>query len=130
MALVVMPALSLRSGICWFRVMVKPPTLKTTSFGVGLTGMVTLDPRTVIVKPVSVVDPAAEGVPLTEDVELISVELRLKIESHETERLLRVDVADPIPVPVSPLAVSVNRCVVRLAGPKLVLKEASESFTL
>ena len=123
-----MPARSLRSGICWFRVMVKPAMLKITSFGVGLTGMVTVDPRTVIVRPVIVVDPVAEGVPLTEDVELINVEVRLKIESNEMARLLRVAVADP--VPVSPLAVSVNRPVVRLAGPKVVLKEGSELVTL
>jgi hypothetical protein len=125
-----MPALSLRSGICWFRVMVKPATLKITSFGVGLTGMVTVDPRTLIVRPVIVVDPVAEGVPLTEDVELINVEVRLKIESNEMARLLRVAVADPIPVPVSPLAVSLNRPVVRLAGPKVVLNEGSELVTL
>jgi hypothetical protein len=130
MALVVMPALSLRSGICWFRVMVKPATLKITSFGVGLTGMVTVDPRTLIVRPVIVVDQVAEGVPSTEDVELINVEVRLKIESNEMARLLRVAVADPSPVPVSPLAVSVNRPVVRLAGPKVVLKEGSELVTL
>jgi hypothetical protein len=123
MVLVVKPALSLRSGICWFRVMVKPARLKITSFGVGLTGMLTVDPRTLIVKSASVVDPVADGVPLTEDVELINVEVRLKIESNEMARLLRVDVADPIPVAVSPLAVSVNRPVVRLAGPKLVPKK-------
>jgi hypothetical protein len=110
--------------------MVKPATLKITSFGVGLTGMVTVDPRTLIVRPVIVVDPVAEGVPLTEDVELINVEVRLKIESNEMARLLRVAVADPSPVPVSPLAVSVNRPVVRLAGPKVVLKEGSELVTL
>jgi hypothetical protein len=129
MALVVTPALSLRSGICWFKVMVKPATLKITSFGVGLTGMVTDVPKTVIAKFESVVDPVAEGIPLTEDVELINVELRLKIESNETERLLMVDVADPIAVPVSPLAVSVSAPVVRLIGPKLVLKEGSELVT-
>jgi hypothetical protein len=87
-------------------------------------------PRTVIVRPVIVVDPVAEGVPLTEDVELINVEVRLKIESNETARLLTVDVADPIPVPVSPLAVSINAPVVRLTGPKLVLKEGSELVSL
>jgi hypothetical protein len=78
---------------------------------------------------VSVVDPVAKGVPSTEDVELINVELKLKIESNETERLLMVDVADPIAVPASPLAVSVNVPVVRLIGPKLVLKEGSELVT-
>jgi hypothetical protein len=87
-------------------------------------------PRTVIVRPVIVVDPVAEGVPLTEDVELINVEVRPKIESNETARLLTVDVADPIPVPVSPLAVSINAPVVRLTGPKLVLKEGSELVSL
>ena len=92
--------------------------------------MVTDEPRAVIVRPVSVVDPVAKGVPSTEDVELINVEVRLKIEFNEMARLLMVDVADPIPVPVSPLAVSVNRPVVRLTGPKLVLKEGSELVTL
>ena len=92
--------------------------------------MVTVEPRAVIVKSVSVVDPVAEGVPLTEEVELINVEVRLKIESNEMARLLMVDVADPIAVPVSPRAVSVNTPVVRLAGPKLVLKERSELVTL
>ena len=121
-----MPARSLRSGICWFRVMVKPAMLKITSFGVGLTGMVTVDPRTVIVRPVIVVDPVAEGVPLTEDVELINVDVRLKIESNEMARLLRVAVA----VPRIAACVSVNRPVVRLAGPKVVLKEGSELVTL
>jgi hypothetical protein len=58
MALVVMPALSLVSGICWFRVMVSPSRLKITSFGVGLTGIVIDDPRTVIVRSATVVDPA------------------------------------------------------------------------
>jgi hypothetical protein len=110
--------------------MVKPPRLKITSFGVGLTGMVTVVPRTVIVKAASVVDPVADGAPVTEDVELINVELRLKIESHAMARWLMVDVADPIPVPVSPLAVSVNRPVVRLTGPMVVLKVASESVEL
>jgi hypothetical protein len=110
--------------------MVKPPRLKITSFGVGLTGMVTVVPRTAIVKSTSVVDPVADGAPVTEDVELINVELRFKIASQEMERLLTVDVADPIPVPVSPLAVSVNRPVVRLIGPKVVLKESSESVRL
>ena len=68
--------------------------------------MVTVDPRTVIVRPAMAVDPVAEGVPLTEDVELINVDVRLKIESNEMARLLRVA------VPSTPLAVSVNRPVV------------------
>jgi hypothetical protein len=57
--------------------------------------MVTVDPRTVIVRPAMAVDPVAEGVPLTEDVELINVDVRLKIESNEMARLLRVAVAVP-----------------------------------
>jgi hypothetical protein len=108
--------------------MVKPPALKITSFGVGLTGNVTPIPRTVIVKSAIEVDPVAEGAAVTEDVEVINPELRLKIKGQLMESVLMVDVADPVPVPVSsPITLVFNTSVVRLTGPKLELKEGSDA---
>jgi hypothetical protein len=71
-----------------------------------------------------VVEPVAEGVASTEDVELIVVAVRLKSESKLMEMLLRVDVAVPVPEDALPLAVSSNRSAVTWIGPK-VSTEAS-----
>jgi hypothetical protein len=74
------------------------------------------------------VDPVAEGAAVTEDVEVINPELRLKIKGQLMESVLMVDVADPVPVPVSsPITLVFNTSVVRLTGPKLELKEGSDA---
>jgi hypothetical protein len=76
-----------------------------------------------------VVEPVAEGVPFTEDVELIVVALRSKNEASAKEKSLAVD--DAVPVSVAgkgELAVSVNRPVFRPSAGRL--REASESVTL
>lgn len=109
-----MPAVSVVSGICWFKMTAKPGSLKITSFGEGVPENVNVCPAIVRLRPVIVVEPAAEGVgvPVTEDVELIVVALTLKSAppTGAKEKLSAVDVAVPVSVGGwGELAVSVTR---------------------
>jgi len=128
-AFVVMPAVSVVSGICWFKVTVKPGRLKITSFAEGVPENVIVCPATVRLRSAIVVEPVAEGVPFTEEVELIVVALRSKIERRSREKSSAVDVAVPVSVGgKDELAVSVNEPVVRPSRGKL--RDGSEFVTL
>ena len=82
-------------GICWFKMTAKPGSLKITSFGEGVPENGRTCPAIVRLRPVIVVEPAAEGqVPVTEDVELIVVALtRRRAPTGAKEKLSAVDVA-------------------------------------
>jgi hypothetical protein len=125
MALVVIPADSLVSGTCWFRTTVKPGILTKSVLAGGATSTVYVWPPTVSTRSSIVVEPVAEGVASTEDVELIVVAVRLRSESKLMETLLRVDVAVPIPEVALPFAVSSSRSAVTWIGPMEVSTEAS-----
>jgi hypothetical protein len=81
-----------------------------------LSGMLIDDPNTVITKSASVLEPVADGVPSTDDVELTAVAVRVKNVSAVMLRLARLDDAVPAAVAVSPLAVSTNTPVPKLKG--------------
>jgi hypothetical protein len=112
-----------------FRVMVKPPVLKIISFADGLTGMVIDEPKILSVALASVLEPVADGVESTEDVDPTADATRLKYvispDFTDRSRLETLDDAVPVPVPVLPLAVSDSRPVVRLTGPELIKNEAN-----
>jgi hypothetical protein len=114
MAFVVMPAVSVVSGICWFKMTAKPGSLKIVSSMEGVPENVNVCPAIVRLSPVIVVEPVAEGVgvPFTEDVELIVAALTLKSAPPRgaKRKLLAVDVAVPVSVGgKDELAVSVTR---------------------
>ncbi len=114
MAFVVMPAVSIASGICWFKMTAKPGSPKILSLMEGVPENVNVFPAIVRLRPVIVVEPVAEGVgvPFTEDVELIVVALTLKSAppTGAKEKLSAVDVAVPVSVGgKGELAVSVTR---------------------
>ena len=124
-----MPAVSFVSGICWFKLTVKPGKLKITSFAEGVPENVIVCPATVRLRSAIVVEPVAEGVPFTEEVELIVVALRSKIERRSREKSSAVDVAVPVSVGgKDELAVSVNEPVVRPSRGRL--RDGSEFVTL
>jgi hypothetical protein len=128
-AFVVMPAVSVVSGICWFNVTVTPSALKMTSFGEGVPENAIGAPKINPLRSTIVVEPVAERVPFTEEVELIAVAVRSKIEGSTKDKSLIDDVAVPVSVGgKGELAVSVNAPVDRPS--RGTLKEASEFVAL
>jgi hypothetical protein len=100
-----------------------------TSLGEGVPENANGAPKTDPVRSTIVVEPVAEGVPFTEEAELIAVAVRSKIEGSTKDKLLIVDVAVPVGVGGNgELAVSVNAPVDRPSSGKL--KEASDFVTL
>jgi hypothetical protein len=92
------------------------------------------DPNIVIVRSKSVLEPVADGVPSTDDVEPSAVAVTVATEPSAMSKLAKLEDAVPTAVVVSPLAVSSNTPVEKLTSPmgvlKLSLKEASELLTL
>src|SRR5271170_4824534 len=88
-ASVVMPAVSATSGVFWFRVIFKPPELKTTSFAGGMPEKVIDVPRSppesvscgTLLMPAALGDPS----PLTKESEVIVVTERLKTQDSGTD---------------------------------------------
>jgi hypothetical protein len=114
MAFVVIPAVSVVSGICWFKMTAKPAAVKIVSLTEGVPENVIVLPSIVRLKSVIVVEPIAEGVgvPVTEDVEPIVVALILKSTPPRgaKAKVSAVDVAVPVSVGgKGELAVSVTR---------------------
>jgi hypothetical protein len=112
MAFVVMPSVSVVSGICWFSVTVKPGIVRSTSFAAGVPENVNVCPAILRLRSVIVVEPVAGEVPFTEEVELIVVAVTSKIipPAGEKEKLSVVEVAVPVSVGgKGELAVSVTK---------------------
>ena len=87
------------------------------------------DPKTVIVRSASVLEPVAEGIPSTDAIELTADAVSVKNSPAAMLRLARLEDAAPSAVAISPLAVSTNIPVEKLNGPRLVEKEANEFVT-